>query len=78
MKETFPFIWIVKNLIIPCQSMNKLQRRMTEKLSLTWKDFQSNISNTFRRLRSEEELFDVHLLSDDQVRVEHCRDPRLI
>ena len=43
---------------------------MTEKFRLKWEDFQSNISKSFRRFRSqEEELCDVNLLGDDQVQV---------
>ena len=39
---------------------------MTEKFSLKWNDFRSNVSRTFSLLRSEEEFFDVSLVSDDQ------------
>ena len=39
---------------------------MSEKFSLKWNDFQSNVSRTFSNLRSEEEFFDVSLVSDDQ------------
>ena len=39
---------------------------MSEKFNLKWNDFQSNISRTFSLLRSEEEFFDVSLVSDDQ------------
>merc|ERR1712150_328819 len=39
---------------------------MSEKFSLKWIDFQSNVSRTFSLLRSEEEFFDVSLVSDDQ------------
>ena len=39
---------------------------MSEKFSLKWNDFQSNVSRTFGQLRSEEEFFDVSLVSDDQ------------
>ena len=39
---------------------------MSEKSSLKWNDFQSNVSRTFSQLRSEEEFFDVSLVSDDQ------------
>ena len=39
---------------------------MSEKFSLKWNDFQSNVSRTFSLLRSEEEFFDVSLVSDDQ------------
>ena len=39
---------------------------MSEKFSLKWNDFQSNVSKTFSQLRSEEEFFDVSLVSDDE------------
>merc|ERR1711881_181864 len=39
---------------------------MSEKFSLKWNDFQSNVSRTFSQLRSEAEFFDVSLVSDDQ------------
>ena len=39
---------------------------MSEKFSLKWNDFQSNVSRSFSQLRSEEEFFDVSLVSDDQ------------
>ena len=39
---------------------------MSEKFNLKWNDFQSNVSRTFSLLRSEEEFFDVSLVSDDQ------------
>ena len=42
---------------------------MSEKFSLKWNDFQSNISKTFSSLRTEEEFFDVTLVSDDQHQV---------
>ena len=39
---------------------------MSEKFNLKWNDFQTNVSRTFSLLRSEEEFFDVSLVSDDQ------------
>ena len=42
---------------------------MSEKFSLKWNDFQSNASNSFGALRSEEYLHDVTLVSDDQHQV---------
>ena len=39
---------------------------MSEKFSLKWNDFQTNVSRTFSQLRYEEEFFDVSLVSDDQ------------
>ena len=37
-----------------------------EKFSLRWNNFQSNLSKTFSSLRSEDEFYDVTLVSDDQ------------
>ena len=42
---------------------------MSEKFCLKWNDFQSNISQTFSSLRTEEAFFDVTLVSDDQHQV---------
>ena len=39
---------------------------MSEKFSLKWNDFQSNVSRTLSQLRSEAEFFDVSLVSDDE------------
>ena len=42
---------------------------MTEKFCLKWNDFQTNVSNTFRKLRTSEHFHDVTLVSDDQQQV---------
>lgn len=42
---------------------------MSEKLSLKWNNFQSNISETFSFLRREEKFLDVCLVSEDLVQV---------
>ena len=42
---------------------------MSEKFSLKWNDFQSNISKTFGSVRTEEYLCDVTLVSDDSRQV---------
>ena len=42
---------------------------MSEKFCLKWNDFQSNISKTFSSLRTEEEFYDVTLVSEDQHQV---------
>ena len=39
---------------------------MSAKFSLRWNDFQDKVSQNFSLLRSEEEFFDVSLVSDDQ------------
>ena len=38
----------------------------SEKFSLKWNDFQSNVSKSFNELRKEEDFFDVTLISDDE------------
>ena len=40
-----------------------------EKFSLKWNDFQTNVSDSFNLLRTEQELFDVTLVSDDEVQI---------
>ena len=42
----------------------------SEKLCLQWNDFQENLNSAFGKLRSEEELSDVTLVSDDEKQVE--------
>ena len=42
---------------------------MDEKFCLKWNDFQSNTSNTFKKLRTSDHFFDVTLVSDDQQQV---------
>ena len=42
---------------------------MSEKFSLKWNDFQSTVSSSFKTLRQEEDLFDVTLVSDDDVQI---------
>jgi len=39
---------------------------MSEKFCLKWNDFQTNVANSFRKLRSEEDFYDVTLVSDDR------------
>ena len=39
---------------------------MSAKFSLRWNDFQDKVSQNFSLLRSEEEFFDVSMVSDDQ------------
>ena len=43
--------------------------KMSEKFSLKWNDFQSNISKTFSSLREEEDFHDVTLVSADLKKV---------
>ena len=40
-----------------------------EKFSLKWNDFQTNVSDSFNLLRTEQKLFDVTLVSDDEVQI---------
>merc|ERR1712098_450854 len=42
---------------------------MEEKFCLKWNDFQENTIRTFSKLRSEEEFYDVTLVSDDQKQI---------
>ena len=42
---------------------------MDEKFCLRWNDFQTTVSNSFGILRQEKDLFDVTLVSDDEVQV---------
>ena len=41
----------------------------SEKFSLKWNDFQKNVSQSFGLLRQEEDLFDVTLVSDDEMQI---------
>ena len=41
-----------------------------EKFSLRWNDFQSTVSNSFKILKQEQDLFDVTLVSDDQKQIQ--------
>ena len=40
-----------------------------EKFSLKWNDFQTNVSSSFCKLRTEKDFFDVTLVSDDEVHI---------
>ena len=42
---------------------------MAEKFCLKWNDFQTNVSNTFRKLRTSYNFYDVTLVSDDQQQI---------
>ena len=42
---------------------------MAEKFCLKWNDFQTNVSTTFRKLRTADHFYDVTLVSDDQQQV---------
>ena len=42
---------------------------MNDKFCLKWNDFQANVSNTFKRLRTSDHFYDVTLVSDDQQQV---------
>ena len=41
----------------------------SEKFSLRWNDFQENVSQSFGLLRQEEDLFDVTLVSEDEIQI---------
>ena len=38
----------------------------SEKFSLKWNDFQTNVSKSFSELKREEDFFDVTLIGDDE------------
>merc|ERR1712133_156944 len=40
-----------------------------EKFSLKWNDFETNISRSFKKLRQEEDFYDVTLVSDDHIHI---------
>ena len=42
---------------------------MSEKFSLKWNDFQSNVSNSFNLLRNEDYLHDVTIVTDDNEQI---------
>ena len=42
---------------------------MSEKFSLKWNDFQTNVANSFRKLRNENDFYDVTLVSDDKQQI---------
>ena len=42
---------------------------MSDKFSLKWNDFQTTVSSSFKTFRHEEDLFDVTLVSDDEVQM---------
>ena len=42
---------------------------MAEKFCLKWNDFQTNVSNAFKKLRKTENFYDVTLVSDDQQQI---------
>ena len=39
---------------------------MSEKFCLKWNDFQTNVTNSFKRLRKADDFYDVTLVSDDK------------
>ena len=46
---------------------------MSEKFNLTWNDFQTNLTHSFFKLRTDTDLTDVTLISDDQEQVKAHR-----
>ena len=42
---------------------------MTENYELQWNQFEKHVSNTFKKLRTEEYLYDVTLIGDDMVQI---------
>ena len=55
-----------KNVILYCAIENSI---MSEKFSLKWNDFGSNVSKSFGKLRSEDYLNDVTLVGDDHTQL---------
>ena len=43
---------------------------MSERVQLKWTDFQGVVTSSFGLLRKEEDLFDMTLISDDEVKIE--------
>ena len=46
---------------------------MSEKFNLTWNDFQTNLTHSFSKLRTDTDFADVTLISDDQEQVQAHR-----
>ena len=72
--EGFPYFYLCKKKRFNNQytlgiAMCKYPSTKMESYSLKWKDFQSNVSATFKKLRSKSEFFDVTLVSDDHKQV---------
>ena len=55
-----------------CFQIN-LKSTMSEKFNLTWNDFQTNLTNSFSKLRHDTDLSDVTLIADDQEQVQAHR-----
>ena len=53
----------------PQMTIRREKVKMSEKFSLRWNDFQSNVSQSFEVLRKEGDLFDVTLVSDDEKQI---------
>jgi len=53
-----------KQLLKPSENM--LTNMSSENFCLTWSEFESNISLTFRELREEKDFFDVTLSCGDE------------
>ena len=55
-------------MLIPSLSTLKVSM-MSEKFCLKWNDFQTNVTNSFKRLRKADDFYDVTLVSDDKQQV---------
>ena len=53
----------------PQMTIRREKVKMSEKFCLRWNDFQSTVSQSFGVLRKEKDLFDVTLVSDDEVQI---------
>ena len=63
-------ILICSNKYLPFAAKSQLKRSIgkmnnSEKFCLKWNDFETNIRNSFRGLREEQDYFDVTLACDD-------------
>ena len=51
---------------VKCQNLNLKHIMASEIFSVSWNDFQSKLSSSFKILRNEEDFFNVTLVSDDE------------
>ena len=56
-------------LILKIREKKAIQLNMSEKFSLKWNDFQSNVSNSFSLLRNEDYLHDITSVTDDHEQI---------
>ena len=61
---TITFMLINLNFLIFISTMN------SEKFCLKWNDFQPTVSRSLANFRKEEDLFDITLVSDDEIQLQ--------